>query len=83
MEDNWYDFRTDRPQSGQRVLVTDGDVVVAACFMYDGENYMWLFDDINHAQCNIEVNYWQPLPTPKKWLNQVSAQTNITSSNSL
>lgn len=82
-DENWIDFREQQPPIAERVLVTDGGVVVIASYVHqDRENrYYWIFDDHEHAQGGFEVQYWQHLPASKQWLPQISAEIEITGSN--
>jgi hypothetical protein len=76
MDDNWIDFKHGKPLKGERVLVTDGDVVVIACFI-DENSCSWIFDDHEHAQGGFEIQYWQSLPHSKRKPVLISAEVSM------
>jgi hypothetical protein len=47
------------PASGNRVLVTDGTVVIFGTYIEDG----WLFEGI-HSSVPFNIIYWMPAPRP-------------------
>lgn len=55
------------PVSGQRYMVTDGDVIVLATYIEDNKGNMWIFSGLNESDSKtFDVQGWMPLPKPIK-----------------
>lgn len=55
------------PISGQRYMVTDGDVIVLATYIENEKGSIWLFSGLNDPDSkNFDVQGWMPLPKPIK-----------------
>lgn len=52
-------YTSELPPAGNRVLVTDGTVVVFGTYIEDG----WLFEGI-HSNVPFDAIYWMPAPRP-------------------
>ena len=55
------------PTAGNRVLVTDGTVVIFGTYIENG----WLFEGI-HNNVPFNVIYWMPAPRPISLQDEVS-----------
>lgn len=67
MEDynNWNRLSVILPPKGQRVLVSDGEVIVIAYYTNDDTHNHWLFD--NGDMKDINIVWWKELDeTPPK-----------------
>ncbi len=68
MENNWI-FIDTLPSSGQRCLVTDGDIIFIATYISELDNSnIWIFSGLLESDYkSFKIQYWQPLPSlPKK-----------------
>jgi len=71
---NEYDFKADwlemtviPPNSGERCLVTDGDIVVIATYLTDNKGSIWIFSELNETKTKpFNVKVWMKLPIPRK-----------------
>ena len=61
---HWSDMKTP-PPTATRCLVTDGDLVLIATYLNDGEETMWLFQGLT-AEETFNVIGWMELPRPMK-----------------
>lgn len=62
---NWSKMTVIPPNSGERCLVTDGDVVVIATYLTDKEGSIWIFSEVNEAKTKpFNVKAWMKLPFP-------------------
>ena len=69
MENDWILIDSRTPISGERCLVTDGDIVVIATYILESNNSnIWIFNGLTDVDSKtFIVKYWQSLPKlPKK-----------------
>jgi hypothetical protein len=63
---NWSEMTT-LPPSGTRCIVTDGDVIVIATYLYEESGNIWIFSGLTESDSNkFRVQSWMELPKPKK-----------------
>lgn len=78
MEDynNWNRSTISEPPKNQRILVSDGEVIVIANCINDGEHDMWFFDNPNMK--DMQIVWWKDLEeTPPKIENHLDNTENI------
>jgi len=71
MENNWIRLCDRLPSSGERCLITDGDVVVIATHIPQGDDkYVWIISELeitkSETDKTFDVQGWMPLPKPIK-----------------
>ena len=60
------------PSEGERILVSDGEIIAIAQYIISENHRNWLFDNSNF-KC-MKIDYWQPLPTLPKPIEVISAE---------
>ena len=77
---NWILVSDEIPNSGERCLVTDGDVVVIATYIIDSDNRkFWIFSSNagEREDKTFNVQAWDYLPKPPEKLVKVSNETTV------
>lgn len=67
IQEKWIRLTSALPTSGNRCLVTDGDVIVIATYISESNNSIWMFSGLNESDSkNFDVQGWMNLPKPPK-----------------
>lgn len=72
MINNWKRITIELPQEGERVLISDGEIIAIAQYIISENHHNWLFDNSNF-KC-MKIDYWQSLPELPQKIEVISAE---------
>ena len=65
MNENWTRITVTKPAENKQILVSDGEIITIARYVFSENHINWLFE--NPSFKDINIDWWCELPTlPKK-----------------